>query len=217
MATHISQVQTKKRSRRYPGEAAANEVIGYLNWVEAGARREAPEPIRFSKRGNSWVALHKPQPYRAMKEWVSRALKDFRRLEGKVRKTGQQPEWSSRQGRRGPKSFENLLYHYVLKLSSFAVDWKPERGFVFISEDPRVHAVLGILELFRRGRLARVKKCLHCRSWFYARFKHQQFCSDTAKKCQWNRYHTPEWRRKHSEQNRQHQREYRQRMFKKGA
>jgi|ERR1700687_5183114 len=76
-------------------------------------------------------------------------------------------------------------------------------------------AAIGALLLAENGLIDRIKQCLHCQTWFYARFKHQQFCRDPIKKCQWNHYHTPEWRRQHREQNKKHQRAYRERMFPK--
>jgi len=70
-----------------------------------------------------------------------------------------------------------------------------------------------LLSLFDQRKVSRLRQCLHCRSWFYARFKHQRFCPFLMNKCQWNHYHTPEWRRQHREQNRKHQRAYRERNF----
>jgi hypothetical protein len=73
---------------------------------------------------------------------------------------------------------------------------------------------LALLSLsLRHKSLSRIRLCLQCASWFYARFKHQRFCNDPMKKCQWNHYHTPDWRKRHREQNRKHQGEYRKRVF----
>lgn len=70
-----------------------------------------------------------------------------------------------------------------------------------------------VLLLEAKEQIGRIKKCLHCAEWFYARFKHQQFCPDAAKRCQWNHYHSPEWRKKNRERNRKHQKEFRDRLF----
>lgn len=70
-----------------------------------------------------------------------------------------------------------------------------------------------LLSLFEQKRLSRLRRCLHCREWFFARFKHQQFCWNPVSKCQWNHYHTPEWRKRNRERNRRHQRAYRKRLF----
>ena len=74
-------------------------------------------------------------------------------------------------------------------------------------------AALAALILADESRLSRIRPCLHCRTWFYARQERQRFCSDRAKRCQWKHYHSPEWRKRNREQNRKHQRAYRERLF----
>lgn len=74
-------------------------------------------------------------------------------------------------------------------------------------------AACAVLGLFDRYRLRRMRRCIRCRAWFYARFKHQLFCNDLRKRCQWNHYHTPEWRKQHRERNRKHQQAFRERTF----
>jgi hypothetical protein len=91
-----------------------------------------------------------------------------------------------------------------------------ESGFTIRATTPDGKVALAVLLLEKHYRLTRVRQCLHCGSWFYARFTHQQFCNDATKRCQWNHYHTPEWRKDHRERNRRHQREYRKRLFGKG-
>lgn len=86
-------------------------------------------------------------------------------------------------------------------------------GLIMQPETPAGNAALAILLLEKFDRLHRLRRCLHCGAPFYARFKHQQFCPDPEKKCQWNHYHTPEWRKKNRERNKKHQRAYRDRLF----
>jgi hypothetical protein len=74
-------------------------------------------------------------------------------------------------------------------------------------------AAVAVLVLSQTGRVDRIRRCLHCRLWFYARFEHQRFCSDSAKQCQWRHYHSAEWRKKHRERNRKHQAAYRKKLF----
>jgi hypothetical protein len=88
-----------------------------------------------------------------------------------------------------------------------------EEGLILRPSTEKGYAALAALVLDKIHRIDRMKRCLHCRSWFYGRFRHQQFCSDLTKKCQWNHYHTPEWRKQHRERNRKHQSEYRKRLF----
>jgi hypothetical protein len=58
--------------------------------------------------------------------------------------------------------------------------------------DPASEAVLQIVLLGREGTLWRVRRCLKCGLWFYAKFHHQKFCR-TA--CQQEHYKkSPEWR-----------------------
>jgi hypothetical protein len=53
-------------------------------------------------------------------------------------------------------------------------------------------AVLQIGLLGQERLLWRVRQCVKCRRWFYARFKHQRFCSTP---CQQSHYReSPEWR-----------------------
>lgn len=51
-----------------------------------------------------------------------------------------------------------------------------------------------ILDFARAGCLTRLRRCLRCHKWLYARFRHQDFCST---KCQQKHYATsPEWKAK---------------------
>ena len=51
-----------------------------------------------------------------------------------------------------------------------------------------------ILDFARAGYLTRLRKCLRCHNWLYAKFKHQEFCST---KCQQTHYaKSPEWKAK---------------------
>jgi hypothetical protein len=96
---------------------------------------------------------------------------------------------------------------------SMKVSWQGAAGLVV---EPTTHAgiaAIGLWLLANRGFVTRIRICMHCKRWFYARFKHQQFCGDRETKCQWNHYHSREWRKKHRESNRKHQQKYRKRLF----
>ncbi len=82
---------------------------------------------------------------------------------------------------------------------------------------PRGKAIFAVWKLILQGRIRRIRQCRHCGALFYARFEHQKFCSNPKTKCQWNHYHTSEWRKRHRERNRKHQQEYRKRLFTKGG
>lgn len=143
-------------------------------------------------------------------------LHGLQHLESEAKKRGNLDEWWFRR-RKSWEEFTHELYEHALQVSPWALDWRPDQGFVVVSASLRVHALLSLLELFRRGALGRLKGCRHCGSLFFARFKHQVFCSDPKKNCQWEHYHSSEWRRMHRVKNREHQANFRQGLFgKKG-
>ena len=64
-----------------------------------------------------------------------------------------------------------------------------------------------ILDFAKAGHLNRFRRCLHCRKWLYAKFRHQDFCCTG---CQQKHYaKSPEWRAKR----RDYMREYRRRTM----
>lgn len=64
-----------------------------------------------------------------------------------------------------------------------------------------------ILDFARAGSLNRLRRCLHCRKWLYAKFRHQDYCST---KCQQKHYaKSLEWKAKR----RDYMRRYRQQMM----
>lgn len=81
-----------------------------------------------------------------------------------------------------------------------------DEGMIVQPKELYGQACFGILLLFEKRRLDRIRACQHCRKSFFARFTHQKFCDDPKTLCQWTDYHSSDWRR---EQNRRHQREYR--------
>ena len=48
-------------------------------------------------------------------------------------------------------------------------------------KDPATHAVHLVMQLGEAGLFDRIKQCRKCTAWFFARFRHQVFCSE---KCQ---------------------------------
>jgi hypothetical protein len=100
----------------------------------------------------------------------------------------------------------------AMKQRAFAVDIHDD-GIVVHPTTPEGKAALAVLLLEKKELIRRVRKCLHCGAWFYALFKPQKFCSDPLRRCQWNHYHSPGWRKRNREANRKHQREFRKRIF----
>lgn len=82
-------------------------------------------------------------------------------------------------------------------------------GSVVPPESSEGRAALAALLLYSEFRLTRVRRCLQCQKWFFAHIERQMFCGDLKKRCQWKHFHSPEWRRK----NREHQQQYRERIF----
>ena len=89
------------------------------------------------------------------------------------------------------KEFKNLRLHSRITpmMSSpghISFHWAPCRQTDF--DEGR----LLITHLAEQGLLDRVRQCGKCRTWFYARFRHQQFCST---KCQTSHYKgSEEWK-----------------------
>lgn len=97
------------------------------------------------------------------------------------------------------------------KRSKLEIHGVHEDGLIIGPETTEGKDALTILSLEAKGKLDRIKRCIHCQDWFYARFKHQQFCSNPEEKCQFNHYHSSEWRKRNRERNRRHQVDYRKR------
>jgi hypothetical protein len=47
--------------------------------------------------------------------------------------------------------------------------------------DLELHAALFAVSLARQGRISRLKQCTNCPRWFFAKFEHQRFCSQSCK------------------------------------
>jgi hypothetical protein len=174
--------------RHYPGEAEADCVLGHLRILS----EVEPNPKKLEALLKQFHIL---QTYEeAINSGDPRAVARIKRAALVV--------WKK-------------LDKTVLSGQIAVVDYRKE-GIVIEPITLKGRTALALLSLlFRHHRLSRIRRCLHCDSWFFARFKPQQFCRDPKKKCQWNHYHTPEWRRKQREQNKNHQRAYRERIFPK--
>jgi hypothetical protein len=69
---------------------------------------------------------------------------------------------------------------------------------------PVARAVLALTRLGEQGLLSRIRSCAHCKKWFYARFRHQLYCSP---RCQQSHYGLNEQWKAHR---REYMRQYRQ-------
>lgn len=119
----------------------------------------------------------------------------------------------SRRGESATLPMNDLVEEIVGEVVEHGSPKVSKRGVQFEAVSPRGKATFALLRLVQDGRLDRLRKCDNCRILFYARFKHQRFCNEASKNCQWKYYHSPEWRKRNRERNLQHQRAYRKRLF----
>jgi hypothetical protein len=178
--------EPRQASRRYPDENAGKFLAEYLN------------ALPLSKRV---VWLESLGLIQALAEAAkNRDVVTVHRL---------------RMAKRGMK----LAYEHLVKTATPASSIKRfeldvhEDGLIVHPVTPRAKAALAVLVLEKNSRIDRVRRCSHCEQWFYARFQHQKFCADPTKRCQWDHYHSPEWRKQNRERNKRHQRGYRDRLF----
>lgn len=176
--------------RRYPGEVAGNLLAERLNRLKA-----ADEPYLFLA---IWMVRDMTQPgwYRGSPQ--AKALRPLRKsisLDNiRTYLFGAAADWSE-------------------KRSKIEIHGVHESGLILRPTSERGQNALAVLVLDQMGMLGRMRQCAHCSTWFFARFKHQRFCVRPDLRCQWNHYHSPEWRRKNRARNRYHQTAYRSRLF----
>jgi hypothetical protein len=215
MANRIRQVQHKRRSKKLPdlspelrlalekSVAERLEAEGYPVFLKAEtAERHYPGEAE---------ALHilleinlSPKPKRA------ELLKSFRILRDYEEASASGNTRALAKALRTSKAVLARLERSILLGRNFTLGVRRD-GLVVQPNTNAGMTAFALLSLFGQQRVSHLRECLHCRSWFFARFKHQQFCRDPFKKCQWSHYHTPEWRRSRREQNKKHQMEYRKR------
>jgi hypothetical protein len=174
--------------RRYPGEAKGKFLVGYLGDTKAKFRNLFLRSLRLLQ---DFESARLKQDFDAIHKLRPNVVIAYRPLIDAL--------WNLARRRR----------------SELQIDIH-EAGLLILPTTTESLAALAILLLEMEMSLHRVRQCLYCGVWFYARFKHQRFCRETSKNCQWNYYHTPEWRKKNRERNLRHQREYRKRLFERG-
>src|SRR5579862_4938904 len=201
MANATRQVQRSKTShgraeiskitstRHYPGETAGRYIVERLNRMSETSR------------------------YRTA---IFGGLLILRRYEEVVAKgdTVTRDQLLRRKSFRNPKFWWNSLCSIAgevdVKRRKVMLHGIHEKGLVIEPATVRGKDAFAILWLCEKGKLNRVRSCSHCKLLFFARFNHQWFCST---KCQWDHYHSAEWRKQNRERNKGHQRKYRDRYF----
>jgi hypothetical protein len=173
--------------RSYPGQVEGDCIVSYLNYLPRVYAEENP---------------------------FLRSVIVLRKLAQAVQNRSVPAVDHLRNQRRGV----NFAYNYLISaaLPTRLKDLRVRRhkeGLLLEPTTPKGRAAMAVLVLDETGRVDRVRQCLRCGTWFYARFNHQQFCSDSATKCQWAHYHSSGWRKQNRERNRKHQAEHRKRLF----
>lgn len=174
----------------------------------ANSKRQYPDEA--AGRYLSWYLEHMPP---SIRKSCLKLMRPFLRLEKAQERQSVEAVkrvWS--ECRNTVRILEKAAMRDRLEVVTFTSD-----GLLVRPTTLRGLAACAILALFDKYRMHRLRRCVHCRGWFYARFKHQQFCNDPKKKCQWKHYHTPEWRKRHRDQNRKHQQAFRERTFGRGG
>ncbi len=101
---------------------------------------------------------------------------------------------------RRPKSAYEKMENFT---DSEDLTWRvSNEGIVLWPRVPEGIAVLAILLPNFHGQLSRIKRYLHCKDWFDARFKTEEFCANPKTKCQSSHCHTPPWLKQYQQLNR---------------
>ncbi len=176
-------------ARRYPGETAGKYLSERLNQLS---------PTSIDRMALTAALI---------------VLREYEKAEAKGDTTACE-RLLRRRGFRNPRFWLKHLYATAGEQSSekrrVLVHGIHEDGLVIAPSTTRGKDAFALLSLEAQGKLTRVLMCYQCKRFFYARFKHQGFCST---KCQGDHYHSPEWRRQNRERNKRHQRKYRDRYF----
>jgi hypothetical protein len=182
--TKLSMSGDLTSARSYPGQTEGDRVARYLNDLPRARAKQHP----FLK-----------------------SLSVLRELAEAVKGSNETAIDRLLKRRRGVNFAYNWLVDAAKPTRLRDLDLKRHKdGLILQPTTPKGQAAVAVIVLDQKGRADRIRKCLHCGTWFYARFKHQQFCNDPVRKCQWNHYHSDEWRKQHRERNRKYQAAYRE-------
>jgi hypothetical protein len=173
MAINTSRALT--RQRVYAGEAEARELVDFLNsdGPEEQAGKERVQ--RVMESFHEVLRLHRKYPVSKWEKYTAQAPAE---VIGKPRKPTELTE--------AERVLENELWPYRMNPTLDMEGW-PDWGPV-MSDDMtgwpmrEPVAIEAIVELSQERLLPKVKKCsAGCGKWLYARFPHQQFCSQACK------------------------------------
>lgn len=209
MISDTSHTLRKKRRRRlYPGENQSYLLVRWLNHTHDEPRARVVELIQAGKDlSTSIVRDNLPtlglNPYR--RGWIGSkaALANWRRNSQMARRINtllSKFKMFPRYDRTVGSSLRFSWVHTNNRNRSYIrINAGGNEDDIAFGEGDAVSSVLRLAEL---GHLSQLRKC-DCGNWFYARFRHQEFCTT---RCQQKRFRGTEEYRVHR---RRYLREYR--------
>jgi len=172
-----------RMSRNYAGEFEGYRVVTWLNRNKGGAKAKCV--LR--------VLDLLPKYRRAVAPWIAKGISGV---------TGPEMALLEKLGR--ALWAELGRWPVYLCLDADSIEWAKMPKFTYARADSAGVALLNMIRLFEQGLIHRVRRCLKCKKWFYARFRHQQFCST---RCQQSHYRSSEeWKAYRREWMRQYRR-----------
>jgi hypothetical protein len=184
--SHVSEEKRVEQRRIYAGEEEGRDLATWLNQCQERSGKRVAMLLTLNRIFSKIEQAPKKTSPRDLKELVSSlsgvpGAETARRLFKEL----------------GPPK---IRAHVEVK---FQVSEAARRPYlVLAANDVEGTAVLHVLRLSANGILDRVRRCGYCRRWFFARFRHQQFCQE---KCQQKFYrsskewkaHRRDWARKY--------------------
>lgn len=184
---HVLQTSSTAIGRNYPGEMEAVETIYWINRGRPKAGRERvhkllllmqefcsvsePSERALSSDPNSPKKLRMGKMLLAKPGQLKRCLQLFQEIDARLSIYKVSPYFGLPTHLGWPVRWSPVVASGAS--SSKAISWG------------EVTCILAILELAKRGLSSHIRKCQQCFGWFYARFRHQRFCSSP---CQQRNY-----------------------------
>ena len=194
LRSHVSQ-------REYAGEHISQPLLDWLNRLKRTAEHQRIERLLMN--------LSVLRRHHGEGAWSNSLRAKYPKLRGLTWPVV--PSMMGREFNRALRAARKELSRHRMwpDVNSFTDPVSESAGskvdFIWNTENsPASDAVLQIVLLGREGLLWRVRQCPACQRWFYARFRHQNYCT---MRCQQGHYkRSPEWR----EHRRKYMRKYRQ-------
>lgn len=176
------------RKREYAGERDARPVV---EWLEQ--KPQPPQHRRIERLLDDLATIgkHFAGIYGGTGYWTPDAVGAVKELPSPIRRAVFSVQKELARYRSVPRLFGVSGSGVILLSSGFG-------GKVG-------EVVWRIAALGRSGFLDRLRRCVRCRKWFYARFRHKQACSTVCQRAEYKA--SPEWREHRREYMRHYRRE----------